>query len=101
MPWRWLPARGQVAPACAAPRPSVPDGSPTLPRAFMLAHWAGSAAQLTLGTQNSLTRILGIWALAAAPMWILSWIVFPALSPDVASDPLRAGVVRIALLTIG
>jgi membrane protease YdiL (CAAX protease family) len=67
----------------------------------MLAHWAGSAAQLTMGNQYSLTRIFGIWALAAAPMWILSWIVFPALSPDVASDPLRAGVVRIALLTIG
>jgi hypothetical protein len=34
-------------------------------------------------------------------MGILSWIVFPALSPDFNSDPLGAGVTRIVLLTIG
>jgi membrane protease YdiL (CAAX protease family) len=51
--------------------------------------------------QYSLTKILGIWALAALPMGILSWIVFPALSPDYVSDPLGAGVTRISLLTIG
>lgn len=51
--------------------------------------------------QYSLVKILGIWALAALPMGILSWIVFPALSPDSESDPLGAGVIRIALLTIG
>ena len=53
------------------------------------------------GEQYSLARILGIWALAAIPMGILSWIVFPALSPDSGSDPLGAGVTRISLLTIG
>jgi membrane protease YdiL (CAAX protease family) len=53
------------------------------------------------GEQYSLTKILGIWALAAVPMGILSWIIFPALSPDSESDPLGAGVTRIALLTIG
>jgi uncharacterized protein len=31
----------------------------------------------------------------------VSWIVFPALSPDAGSDPLAAGVTRIVLLTIG
>lgn len=51
--------------------------------------------------QYSLARILGIWAFAAIPMGILSWIVFPALSPDFGSDPLGAGVTRIVLLTIG
>jgi membrane protease YdiL (CAAX protease family) len=51
--------------------------------------------------QYSLTKILGIWALAALPMGILSWIVFPALSPDPNTDPLGAGVTRIAVLTIG
>jgi membrane protease YdiL (CAAX protease family) len=51
--------------------------------------------------QYSLGRILGIWALAAIPMGILSWIVFPALSPDTGSDPLGFGVTRIVLLTIG
>lgn len=51
--------------------------------------------------QYSLARILGIWALATVPMGILSWVVFPALSPDVHSDPLGAGVTRIVLLTFG
>ena len=60
---------------------------------------ANAAAEM--GEQYSLTRILAIWALAAIPMGILSWIVFPALSPDVGSDPLGAGVTRIGLLTIG
>ena len=54
-----------------------------------------------IGEQYSLGRILGIWALAAIPMGILSWIVFPALSPDITSDPLGAGVTRMALLTVG
>src|SRR5829696_5629396 len=53
------------------------------------------------GKQYSLTKILGVWALAAIPMGILSWVVFPAVSPDVGSDPLGAGVTRIVLLTIG
>jgi membrane protease YdiL (CAAX protease family) len=51
--------------------------------------------------QYSLGKILGIWALAAFPMGILSWIVFPVFSPDATSDPLGAGVIRIGLLTIG
>ena len=51
--------------------------------------------------QYSLAKILSIWALAAAPMGILSWIIFPAVSPDPTSDPLGAGVTRIALLLIG
>ena len=51
--------------------------------------------------QYSLAKILGIWALAALPMGILSWIVFPAVSPDPVSDPLGAGVIRIAVLTVG
>jgi len=54
-----------------------------------------------MGEQYSLAKILGIWALAAVPMGILSWIAFPALSPDFGSDPLGAGVTRIVLLAIG
>jgi hypothetical protein len=53
------------------------------------------------GEQYSPARILGIWALAAIPMGILSWIVFPALSPDFDSDPPWAGVTRVVLLTLG
>ena len=51
--------------------------------------------------QYSLAKILGIWALAAVPMGILSWIVFPLLAPDVGSDPLGSGVTRVVLLTLG
>jgi membrane protease YdiL (CAAX protease family) len=58
-------------------------------------------AATEMGEQYSLAKILGIWALSALPMGILSWIVFPALSPDFNLDPLGAGVTRIVLLTIG
>jgi uncharacterized protein len=51
--------------------------------------------------QYSLAKILGIWALAAAPMGILSWIVIPLVAPDFGSDPLGSGVTRIVLLTLG
>jgi len=51
--------------------------------------------------QYSLAKILGVWALAAAPMGILSWIVFPLLAPDSGSDPLGFGVTRVVLLTLG
>jgi uncharacterized protein len=51
--------------------------------------------------QYSLAKILGIWALAAAPMGILSWIVSPLLAPDFEADPLAFGVTRIVLLALG
>jgi len=51
--------------------------------------------------QYTLWQILVIWALAAIPMGVLSWVVFPAVSPDFNSDPLGAGVTRLVLLTIG
>jgi membrane protease YdiL (CAAX protease family) len=51
--------------------------------------------------QYTIWQILGIWALAALPMAILSWVVFPAVSPDFRSDPLGAGVTRLILLTAG
>lgn len=53
------------------------------------------------GEQYSLAKILGIWALATAPMGILGWIVFPLLAPDFGSDPLGSGVTRMVLLTLG
>jgi uncharacterized protein len=62
---------------------------------------AGADAAAEMGKQYSLAKILGIWALAAIPMGILSWVVFPAMSPDVGSDPLAFGVTRIVLLTVG
>ena len=55
----------------------------------------------SLSEQYSLAKILGIWALAAAPMGILGWIVFPLLAPGSESDPLGSGVARVVLLTLG
>src|SRR5215218_8248584 len=51
--------------------------------------------------QYSLAKILGIWVIAAAPMGILGWLVFPLRAPDVESDPLGSGVTRLLLLTLG
>ncbi|MFN8532615.1 MAG: type II CAAX endopeptidase family protein [Dehalococcoidia bacterium] len=51
--------------------------------------------------QYSLAQVVGIWALAAIPMGILGWILFPRLAPDFAADPLGAGVIRLVLLTVG
>jgi len=62
---------------------------------------AQADAAAEMGNQYSLAKILGIWALAAIPLGIVSWVVFPAVSPDVGSDPLTAGVTRIVLLTVG
>jgi uncharacterized protein len=62
---------------------------------------AGANAASEMRAQYSLGRILAIWALAAVPMGILSWIIFPAVSPDFNSDPLGTGVTRFVLLLIG
>jgi membrane protease YdiL (CAAX protease family) len=51
--------------------------------------------------QYSLAKILGVWALAALPMGVLGWLVFPRLAPDFESDPLGSGVTRVVLLTLG
>ena len=51
--------------------------------------------------QYSLAEILGLWAAAALPMAVLSWVVFPLVAPDFASDPLGSGVTRVVLLTLG
>ena len=60
-----------------------------------------SPAAPDIAGQYSLARILGVWALVAIPMGTLSWIVFPALSPNSGSDPLKAGVIRVTVLTLG
>jgi membrane protease YdiL (CAAX protease family) len=51
--------------------------------------------------QYSLAKILGIWALAAAPMGILSWIVLPPVAPDFESDPFAFAVTLVVLLALG
>lgn len=51
--------------------------------------------------QYSLSRIVGIWTAAALPMAFLGWIVVPLVGPDFETEPLRAGVTRLALLMPG
>ena len=41
--------------------------------------------------QYTLWQILGIWALAAIPMGLLSWVVIPAVSPDIQLGSVWSG----------
>jgi membrane protease YdiL (CAAX protease family) len=49
--------------------------------------------------QYTLWQIIGIWLAAGAPMWILGWLVYPALSQDL--NLVEAGLLRLKLLTLG
>lgn len=49
--------------------------------------------------QYTLWQILGVWLAAGAPMWLLSWVIYPAMSAGLA--PVDAGLERMKLLTIG
>src|SRR5215204_5020006 len=54
--------------------------------------------------QYSLAKILSIWALAAAPMGILSWmgwIVSPLLAFQFGLDSLGSFATRLGLITLG
>lgn len=49
--------------------------------------------------QYALWQILGIWLTAGAPMWLLGWVAYPAMSTGL--PPADAALVRIKLLTVG
>jgi len=49
--------------------------------------------------QYTLWQILGIWLAAGAPMWILGWVAYPAMSAGL--PPVEAGLLRVKLLTVG
>jgi membrane protease YdiL (CAAX protease family) len=49
--------------------------------------------------QYTLLQILGIWLAAGAPMWLLSWVAYPAMSAGL--PPLDAGLLRMNLLAVG
>lgn len=49
--------------------------------------------------QYTLWQILGIWFAAGAPMWLLGWVAYPAMSAGLA--PTDAGLLRMKLLTVG
>jgi membrane protease YdiL (CAAX protease family) len=49
--------------------------------------------------QYALWQILGIWLAVTAPMGLLGWVAYPALSAGL--PPLDAGLLRMKLFTIG
>jgi hypothetical protein len=49
--------------------------------------------------QYTLWQILGIWLAVAAPMGLLGWVAYPALSAGL--PPLDAGLMRMKLITVG
>ena len=59
-----------------------------------------NVSEKAIGTdeQYGLAKILGIWALAAVPMGLLAWVVFPALAPGVEMEP---GILLFILMDIG
>jgi membrane protease YdiL (CAAX protease family) len=107
------PARDETSRATGQGRPSV--GAPEIDaegKAYVTGRGSlaerggvrvetGGVREEGRRTQYSLAKILGVWALAALPMGLLGWIVFPLLAPDFESDPLGSGVTRVALLTLG
>ena len=49
--------------------------------------------------QYALWQIVGIWLAAGAPMWLLGWLVYPALSVNLPD--LEAGLLRMKLMAVG
>jgi len=62
----------------------------------------GDLKRVSINSANSqytLWQILGIWLAAGAPIWLLGWVAYPALSPGL--PPLDAGLLRMKLITGG
>jgi hypothetical protein len=49
--------------------------------------------------QYTLWQVLGIWLAGGAPIWLLGWVAYPALSAGRSAAD--AGLLRINLLTVG
>ena len=49
--------------------------------------------------QYTLWQILWIWLSVGAPMWLLGWVVYPAMSAGLTQ--VDAGLLRLKLLTVG
>src|SRR6266540_6673649 len=49
--------------------------------------------------QYTLSQILGIWLAGSAPMWLLGWVAYPAMSAG--RSAVDAALLRINLLTVG
>jgi membrane protease YdiL (CAAX protease family) len=50
-------------------------------------------------SQYTLSQILGIWLAAGVPMWVLGWLLYPALSQHLST--VDAALLRIKLFTVG
>jgi membrane protease YdiL (CAAX protease family) len=50
-------------------------------------------------TQYTLWQILGIWLAGGAPMWLVGWVAYPALSAGL--PPMDAGLLRLKLFIVG
>lgn len=57
------------------------------------------ALSTSMKDQYTLWQILAIWLVASAPMWLLGWVAYPALSAGLPS--MDAGLLRIRLLAVG
>ncbi len=55
----------------------------------------------TEAPRSALLRVLGIWAAAAVPMGILGWMIAPAFTPDMETNPVGAVIARYGVLTVG
>ena len=55
----------------------------------------------TEAPRYGLLRIIGIWAAAALQMAILGWIIAPAFTPDIETNPVGVVVARYGALTVG
>lgn len=49
--------------------------------------------------QYTLWQIVGIWLAAGLPMWVLGWVIYPAMSRGVAAAD--AGLLRLQLMCVG
>jgi membrane protease YdiL (CAAX protease family) len=49
--------------------------------------------------QYTFWQVLGIWLAGSAPMWLLSWVAYPALSAGL--PPVEASLLRMKLLAVG
>jgi hypothetical protein len=49
--------------------------------------------------QYTLWQIFVIWLSAGAPMWLLGWVAYPALSKGLST--IDAGLLRLRLMTVG
>lgn len=56
-------------------------------------------ALLQENNQYNIWQILTIWLTGSALMWIMGWVIYPALSRDLSV--VEAGLLRIRLLTVG